>query len=71
MYKPLVGPFLGAVVLLTCPSFNRDHPLNAMQPAGVTGFYDYVPPGSALQANLIAEWRKHFIVEDGISSWTR
>lgn len=26
--------------------------------------YDYGPPGSALQANIIAEWRKHFIIED-------
>ncbi|KAI0795032.1 glycyl-tRNA synthetase [Abortiporus biennis] len=31
---------------------------------GVAGLYDYGPPGSALQANIIAEWRKHFIVED-------
>jgi len=33
---------------------------------GVAGLYDYGPPGSALQANIIAEWRKHFIVEDGM-----
>lgn len=26
--------------------------------------YDYGPPGSSLQANIIAEWRKHFIVEE-------
>ncbi|KZT25895.1 glycyl-tRNA synthetase [Neolentinus lepideus HHB14362 ss-1] len=31
---------------------------------GVAGLYDYGPPGSALQANIIAEWRKHFIVEE-------
>ncbi|KAH7921514.1 glycyl-tRNA synthetase [Leucogyrophana mollusca] len=31
---------------------------------GVAGLYDYGPPGSSLQANLFAEWRKHFIVED-------
>jgi glycyl-tRNA synthetase len=31
---------------------------------GVAGLYDYGPPGSSLQANIIAEWRKHFIVED-------
>lgn len=33
---------------------------------GVAGLYDYGPPGSALQANIIAEWRKHFIVEDSM-----
>ncbi|EIW75771.1 glycyl-tRNA synthetase [Coniophora puteana RWD-64-598 SS2] len=31
---------------------------------GVAGLYDYGPPGSALQANIIAEWRKHFVIED-------
>ena len=31
---------------------------------GVAGLYDYGPPGSALQANIIAEWRRHFIVEE-------
>ena len=31
---------------------------------GVAGLYDYGPPGSSLQANIIGEWRKHFIVED-------
>ncbi|KZV78554.1 hypothetical protein EXIGLDRAFT_633778, partial [Exidia glandulosa HHB12029] len=35
-------------------------------PAGCAGLYDYGPPGSALQANIIAEWRKHFIVEEGM-----
>ncbi|KAF8880636.1 glycyl-tRNA synthetase [Infundibulicybe gibba] len=31
---------------------------------GVAGLYDYGPPGSSLQANIIAEWRRHFIVEE-------
>ncbi|KAN0082800.1 hypothetical protein V8E55_008595 [Tylopilus felleus] len=31
---------------------------------GVAGLYDYGPPGSSLQANIIAEWRRHFIVHD-------
>ncbi|THH03777.1 hypothetical protein EW145_g6017 [Phellinidium pouzarii] len=31
---------------------------------GVAGLYDYGPPGSALQANIIAEWRRHFIIEE-------
>ncbi|EJD41898.1 glycyl-tRNA synthetase [Auricularia subglabra TFB-10046 SS5] len=33
---------------------------------GCAGLYDYGPPGSALQANIIGEWRKHFIVEEGM-----
>ncbi len=33
---------------------------------GVAGLYDYGPPGSSLQANIIAEWRKHFIIEEGM-----
>ncbi|KAG8827643.1 Glycine--tRNA ligase 1, mitochondrial [Serendipita sp. 401] len=33
---------------------------------GVAGLYDYGPPGSALQANIIAEWRKHFIIEESM-----
>ncbi|THG94168.1 hypothetical protein EW026_g7248 [Hermanssonia centrifuga] len=31
---------------------------------GVAGLYDYGPPGSSLQANILAEWRKHFIIEE-------
>lgn len=43
-------------------------PADAFAPdyAGVAGLYDYGPPGSALQANILAEWRKHFIVEDSM-----
>jgi len=26
--------------------------------------YDYGPPGSSLQANIIFEWRKHFIIDE-------
>ncbi|PPR00512.1 hypothetical protein CVT26_009898 [Gymnopilus dilepis] len=33
---------------------------------GVAGLYDYGPPGSSLQANIIAEWRKHFIIEENM-----
>ncbi|KAF5339584.1 hypothetical protein D9611_011412 [Ephemerocybe angulata] len=33
---------------------------------GVAGLYDYGPPGSALQANIIDQWRKHFIIEEGM-----
>ena len=32
--------------------------------SGVAGLYDYGPPGSSLQANIIAEWQNHFIVEE-------
>lgn len=28
------------------------------------GLYDYGPPGCALQANIVSEWRKHFVVEE-------
>ena len=31
---------------------------------GIAGLYDYGPPGAALQANIINEWRKHFIIEE-------
>ncbi|KAJ7631933.1 hypothetical protein DFH06DRAFT_1337453 [Mycena polygramma] len=33
---------------------------------GVAGLYDYGPPGSSLQANILAEWRRHFIVEESM-----
>ncbi|KAG8957574.1 Glycine--tRNA ligase 1, mitochondrial [Tulasnella sp. 419] len=33
---------------------------------GVAGLYDYGPPGSSLQANILAEWRKHFIIEESM-----
>ncbi|KAJ7595690.1 hypothetical protein C8J56DRAFT_1001720 [Mycena floridula] len=33
---------------------------------GVAGLYDYGPSGSALQANILAEWRRHFIVEESM-----
>ncbi|KIY53138.1 glycyl-tRNA synthetase [Fistulina hepatica ATCC 64428] len=33
---------------------------------GTAGLYDYGPPGSSLQANIIAEWRRHFIVGEGM-----
>ncbi|KZT02831.1 glycyl-tRNA synthetase [Laetiporus sulphureus 93-53] len=31
---------------------------------GIAGLYDYGPPGSSLQSNIITEWRKHFIIEE-------
>ncbi|WVR08850.1 glycine-tRNA ligase [Kwoniella sp. DSM 27419] len=31
---------------------------------GVAGLYDYGPTGSALQANILSEWRKHYIIEE-------
>ncbi|KAI6279625.1 Glycine--tRNA ligase 1, mitochondrial [Pyricularia oryzae] len=31
---------------------------------GVSGLYDYGPPGCALQANIVDAWRKHFVLED-------
>jgi glycyl-tRNA synthetase len=32
--------------------------------SGVAGLYDYGPTGSALQANILDVWRKHFIIEE-------
>lgn len=31
---------------------------------GVSGLYDYGPTGAALQSNIIAAWRNHFILEE-------
>lgn len=33
---------------------------------GVAGLYDYGPPGCALQANMLALWRSHFILEESM-----
>src|SRR5262245_4316032 len=32
--------------------------------SGVAGFYDYGPPGCALQTNIMAVWRNHFVLEE-------
>ncbi|KAK6198783.1 uncharacterized protein RJT21DRAFT_122417 [Scheffersomyces amazonensis] len=31
---------------------------------GVSGLFDYGPPGCAFQANIVDTWRKHFILEE-------
>lgn len=33
---------------------------------GVAGLYDYGPPGCALQANMLALWRSHFVLEENM-----
>ncbi|WKY00581.1 hypothetical protein Q1695_014983 [Nippostrongylus brasiliensis] len=33
---------------------------------GVTGLYDFGPMGCALKANMLQEWRKHFVLEEGM-----
>ena len=33
---------------------------------GVSGLYDYGPPGCSLQANIVDIWRKHFIFEENM-----
>ncbi|KAK6153860.1 hypothetical protein DH2020_013499 [Rehmannia glutinosa] len=33
---------------------------------GVTGLYDYGPPGCAVKANILAFWRKHFVLEENM-----
>lgn len=31
---------------------------------GVSGLYDYGPPGCALQQNIVDAWRRHFVLEE-------
>ena len=33
---------------------------------GCAGFYTYGPPGAALKANIIAQWRRHFVIEENL-----
>lgn len=33
---------------------------------GVSGLFDYGPPGCALKENLLALWRSHFVLEDSL-----
>lgn len=33
---------------------------------GVAGLYDFGPIGCVMKSNLIALWRSHFLLEDGI-----
>lgn len=33
---------------------------------GVAGLYDYGPPGCAVKNNLLAAWKQHFVVEEGM-----
>ena len=33
---------------------------------GVSGLYDYGPPGCAFQANVVDVWRKHFVLEESM-----
>ena len=33
---------------------------------GVSGLFDYGPPGSAVKTNLISQWRLHFVIEEGM-----
>ncbi|KAG4302712.1 hypothetical protein PCANB_001086 [Pneumocystis canis] len=33
---------------------------------GVSGFYDYGPPGMALEQNILDIWRKHFVLEENM-----
>jgi glycyl-tRNA synthetase len=43
-------------VYRTSPNFKGDN----------RGLYDYGPPGCALQANIVNEWRNHFILEENM-----
>jgi glycyl-tRNA synthetase len=31
---------------------------------GVNGLYDYGPVGCAIKANIMAQWRRHFVLEE-------
>jgi glycyl-tRNA synthetase len=53
--KPILDAMLRRRVFYT-PSFEIY--------GGVGGLYDYGPPGCALQANIVDQWRKHFILEE-------
>ncbi|CAM6112278.1 unnamed protein product [Calypogeia fissa] len=33
---------------------------------GFAGLYDYGPPGCAIKANVLALWRQHFVLEEGM-----
>jgi glycyl-tRNA synthetase len=59
--KPLVRAELDGLLrrtLFYTPSFEIY--------GGVAGFYDYGPPGCALNANILNLWRKHFVQEENM-----
>ncbi len=33
---------------------------------GIAGLYDYGPTGCAVKANLLSEWRNHFVLEENM-----
>ena len=33
---------------------------------GVAGFYDFGPPACAFKSNLLALWRRHFVLEENM-----
>ncbi|KAM4054526.1 anticodon binding domain-containing protein [Hirsutella rhossiliensis] len=39
---------------------------SAIHIADNRGLYDYGPPGCALQANIVNEWRNHFVIEENM-----
>lgn len=41
-----------------CPSFESY--------GGVSGLFDYGPPGTALEQNILEVWRKHFVQEENM-----
>ncbi|KAI9856295.1 MAG: Glycine--tRNA ligase 1, mitochondrial [Vezdaea acicularis] len=57
--EPLDRPTLDSLLrrrLFYTPSFEAY--------GGVSGLYDYGPPGCSLQANIVELWRKHFVLEE-------
>lgn len=57
--QPLDRPVLDSLLrrrLFYTPSFEIY--------GGVSGLYDYGPPGCSLQTNIVDLWRKHFVLEE-------
>ncbi|KAI3891027.1 hypothetical protein MKW98_007332 [Papaver atlanticum] len=57
--KKVVNTLTSAKNLFYMPSFK-------IYDSGVSGLYDYGPPGCALKSNVLALWRQHFILEENM-----
>lgn len=56
----------GSSVLFFLTLIFRVKILNLSIFKGVTGLYDFGPMGCAVKTNMLSEWRKHFILEEGM-----
>ncbi|RZC53799.1 hypothetical protein C5167_012673 [Papaver somniferum] len=57
--KNLVNMLTSAKNMFYVPSFK-------IYNSGVSGLYDYAPPGCALKSNVLALWRQHFVLEENM-----